>query len=294
MNVAYNMDCLAAMREMPDNAFDLAVVDPPYGDAITESCSQFLNVERERERERESRTQPLRCHGGDRWNRYSMESLRSAVRQIQESGQSTTCTARNGRERERDSVARTGGTWAEKYGKKIIAWDVAPGQEYFDELFRVSRNQIIWGGNYFRLPPTRCFLVWRKLSISESFSMAMCEYAWTSFNGNAKLFEHVPQGKPGDRFHPTQKPIALYSWIYNLFAKQGMKILDTHLGSGSSRIAAHEAGLDFVGYEIDKTYFDLQERRFEQYAQQQNMFSMPTNDEQNKNAVSEQLCLEGM
>ena len=73
-----------------------------------------------------------------------------------------------------------------------------------------------------------------------------------------------------------------------------MKILDTHLGSGSSRIAAHEAGLDFVGYEIDKTYFDLQERRFEQYAQQQNMFSMPTNDEQNKNAVSEQLCLEGM
>lgn len=93
------------------------------------------------------------------------------------------------------------------------SWDVAPSPEYFEELARVSRNQIIWGGNYFGLPPTRCFLVWRK-PISENFTMAMCEYAWTSFNANAKWIEMPAQGKPGDpRFHPTQKPIALYTWI---------------------------------------------------------------------------------
>lgn len=169
------------------------------------------------------------------------------------------------------TVTRTGGTWAEKYAKKIIAWDVAPGKEYFDELFRVSRNQIIWGGNYFELPPTRCFLIWRKKTISETFFMAMAEYAWTSFNGNAKVFEYPPQGE-GDRFHPTQKPVALYAWIFNRFAKRGDKILDTHLGSGSSRIAAWDAGLDFVGFEIDKTYFDLEEERFATHISQKSLF----------------------
>lgn len=156
--------------------------------------------------------------------------------------------------------------------KKIIAWDVAPGPEYFEELLRVSRNQIIWGGNYFYLPPTRCFLVWRKLTISESFTMAMAEYAWTSFNDNAKVFEAAPQGKPGDRFHPTQKPVDLYRWIYARYAKPGDKILDTHLGSGSSRIAAYDAGLDFVGCEIDKYYFDQQEKRFAAYTSQMSLF----------------------
>lgn len=156
--------------------------------------------------------------------------------------------------------------------KKIIAWDVAPGEDYFKELFRVSRNQIIWGGNYFALPPTRCFLIWRKLTISENFTMAMCEYAWTSFNSNAKLFECAPQGRPGDdRFHPTQKPIALYKWILSRYAKPGDKILDTHLGSGSSRIAAWDMGFDFVGCEIDNTYFDLMEKRFEEHTKQTRM-----------------------
>ena len=156
--------------------------------------------------------------------------------------------------------------------KKIIAWDVAPEQEYFDELFRVSRNQIIWGGNYFRLPPTRCFLVWRKLTISESFSMAMAEYAWTSFNSNAKVFEYQPQGEPGDRFHPTQKPIALYEWIFKNYAEQGMKILDTHMGSQSSRIAAYNMGLDYTGYEIDETYFKLGCDRFDRHTAQYSLF----------------------
>ena len=139
---------------------------------------------------------------------------------------------------------------------KGIWWDIAPSQEYFDELFRVSKNQIIWGGNYFNLPPTRCFLIWRKLSIPEKFSMAMCEYAWTSFNANAKVFECVPQGTKKDpRFHPTQKPIKLYQWIMNNYAKQGFRILDTHLGSGSSAIAAYDLGFEFVGIEIDDTYY---------------------------------------
>lgn len=159
-----------------------------------------------------------------------------------------------------------------KVWKKIIAWDVAPKEEYFKELFRVSRNQIIWGGNYFNLPPTRCFLIWRKLTISESFSMAMAEYAWTSFNSNAKVFEYAPQGKPGERFHPTQKPVALYKWILSRYAKQGDKILDTHLGSGSSRIAAWDLGFDFVGTELSEVYFKQEEQRFAEHTAQTRMF----------------------
>ena len=155
----------------------------------------------------------------------------------------------------------------------IRHWDVAPPKEYFDELARVSKNQIIWGGNYFDLPPTRGFLVWEKLTISESFSMAMCEYAWTSFDINAKLFKCAPQASKSDnRFHPTQKPVALYAWIYQNFAKPGDKILDTHLGSGSSRIAAYDANLDFVGCEINKVYYEKEEQRFSEHTAQMSLF----------------------
>lgn len=153
----------------------------------------------------------------------------------------------------------------EEVRKKIIAWDVAPGEEYFEELFRVSRNQIIWGGNYFELPATRCFLVWHKLTISESFSMAMCEYAWTSFTGNAKLFECAPQGTANEqRFHPTQKPVKLYSWQLSLFAQPGMKILDTHAGSASSLVACRERGLDAWGFEIDPVYYKKAKARLDE------------------------------
>lgn len=118
-------------------------------------------------------------------------------------------------------------------------------------------------------PPTRCFLIWRKLTISENFTMAMAEYAWTSFNGNAKVFEKAPQGtKDEQRFHPTQKPVELYEWILGLYAKKGMRILDTHVGSGSSRIACAEFDFDFVGCEIDPTYWELQEKRFKDYMSQ--------------------------
>ena len=136
-------------------------------------------------------------------------------------------------------------------------WDVAPPEEFFDELFRVSKNQIIWGGNYFSLPPTRCFLIWRKLSIGEQFSMAMCEYAWTSFKGNAKLFECTPQrNKHSGKFHPTEKPQDLYAWIYQNFVKEGETIFDPMMGSQASRIVAHKMGINYVGCEIDKYYFD--------------------------------------
>ena len=175
-----------------------------------------------------------------------------------------------------------GGNWKEYPNiNDIRHWDIAPPKEYFDELARVSKNQIIWGGNYFGLPPTRCFLVWRKLSISENFSMAMCEYAWTSFNDNAKLFECVPQGNAKEqRFHPTQKPVALYKWILSRYAKAGDKILDTHLGSGSSRIAAYDLGLDFWGYEIDEFYFSEMQKRFEEHTRQQSIFDTATGGEQ--------------
>jgi len=178
-------------------------------------------------------------------------------------------TYKNAHERREDAEilpfldSRTDGKETKvKYG--TIDWDVAPPQEYWDKLFRVSKNQIIWGGNYFCLPPTRCFVIWRKLTISESFSMAMAEYAWTSFFGNAKVFECAPQGNAKEpRIHACQKPVALYQFLLRHFAKQGDKIFDSHLGSQSSRIAAYGMGYDFYGCEVDETYFKQGCERFE-------------------------------
>ena len=153
------------------------------------------------------------------------------------------------------------------------SWDFAPpGNDYFAELFRVSKNQVIWGGNYFPLPPTRGIVVWDKMQPWENFSQV--EIAWTSFDVPAALFKYCNAGGASgtNKIHPTQKPIALYRWIFSRYAKPGDIILDTHLGSGSSRIAAYDAGLDFVGYEIDKDYFDRQEQRFADYTAQQSLF----------------------
>lgn len=247
MNVAYNMDCMEYMRSLPDKAFDLAVVDPPYGGGATAQ-----------ERERE-------LHGGgtERYAGRHRSRFGGRFRAYYIGDQ-------NRREMGEEIPAGTTGA------VDIRHWDIAPPPEYFQELARVSKNQIIWGGNYFALPPTRCFLVWRKLTISENFSMSMAEYAWTSFNDNAKVFEAAPQGKKGEkRFHPTQKPVELYKWIFSRYAAPGFKILDTHLGSGSSRIAAYDLGLDFVGCEIDKTYFELQEERFNKHSSQCSLFVEP-------------------
>ena len=135
------------------------------------------------------------------------------------------------------------------------------------------------GGNYFELPPTRCFLIWRKLSISEEFSMAMAEYAWTSFNDNSKVFEYAPQGRPGDnRFHPTQKPVALYEWILNKYAKEGDTILDTHAGSASSLIACHRTGHKYVGFEIDEYYYKMAKKRLDAEMSQITIFDIYNGD----------------
>ena len=149
-------------------------------------------------------------------------------------------------------------------GVEIPKWDVAPGEEYFKEMFRVSRNQIIWGGNYFSLPPTRCFLVWRKTNISEDFTMAMAEYAWTSFNGNAKIFSCPSlRTEASGKFHPTEKRLELYRWIMERYAKPGYKIFDPNMGSQNSRIAAYLMDYDYWGCEIDKYYFDEGCKNFE-------------------------------
>ena len=150
---------------------------------------------------------------------------------------------------------------------------------YFTELARVSNRQIIWGGNFMldNLGAASCMIVWDKKR--RGMDQADCEIAWTNIPGQSRIFEYKWNGmlqgdmkNKEDRFHPTQKPVALYRWIFQHYAKPGDKILDTHLGSGSSRIAAYDAGLDFVGYEIDETYFRLQEERFERHTSQMNLF----------------------
>lgn len=213
MNQAFNMDCLEAMREMPDKAFDFAVVDPPYGIGMDGGKI-----------------------GGDNKGR------------------------------------------AQNYTKKD--WDnSAPTEEYFLQLMRVSKNQIIFGANHFisKIPfDSSCWIVWDK---DNTGKFADCELAWTSFPSAVRLYRYRWNGMLQEnmaikeiRIHPTQKPVALYRWIYQHYAKPGDKILDTHLGSGSSRIAAYDAGLDFCGYEIDKEYFQKQEERFERHIAQGNLF----------------------
>ena len=171
------------------------------------------------------------------------------------------------------TIERNGGSWSKKCQRdnNIKNRDIAPSEEYFKELFRVSRHQIIWGGNYFNLPPSRHFLIWEKLSISESFTMAMAEYAWSSLNDNAKIFKYRPQREDGN--HATQKPVALYKWLLSKYAKPGDKILDTHGGSMSSVIACIDGGFDMVCSELDKDYFDAAVNRINKHVRQMDMFN---------------------
>lgn len=152
--------------------------------------------------------------------------------------------------------------------------DNIPEQDYFDELFRISKNQIIWGGNYFYLPPTKCFLIWDKRQ-PENISFASCEFAWTSFDSVAKTFYMYPINTEKNRIHPTQKPIALYDWILSRYAKPGHKILDTHVGSASSLIACHKNGYKYVGFELDPYYYKLAKQRLEAEENQMNFFDFP-------------------
>jgi len=158
---------------------------------------------------------------------------------------------------------------------KKKGWDKAiPRQEYFDELFRVSKNQVVWGGNYFGLPATRCFLVWDKGEGFYNRSYAECELAWTSFDKNTVKYKRDPLAK-GDykgKIHPTQKPIKLYEWLLMNYAKEGDKILDTHLGSGSIAIACHNLGFDLTACELDTEYYNAAIKRIENHKAQQRLF----------------------
>ena len=191
-------DCMTYMAGLPDKAFDLAIVDPPYGlgERIT-----------------------------------------------------------------------SGGTWAAKLTKEDAAWDVIPPPEYFTELFRVSKNQIIWGGNHFPgLPPSRCFVIWDK-KYTDNWTLAMAEYAWASFDEPSKMWRGVSD-KGDDRIHICQKPIDLYRWLLKHYAKPGDRILDTHLGSGSIAIACDADGFDFTGCEVSEGIMARTRRRFDQYKAQ--------------------------
>ena len=191
----FNQDCIEGMKQFPDNYFDLAICDPPYG-------------------------------------------IGAGIG-----------TGRSGKGLVKRGKVK-GGNWDSQI----------PNKEYFEQLFRISRNQIIWGGNYFPLRNSRYFAIWDKGETMYNRDFAECEYAWVS-NGGTRIFKTTPNQL--NRIHPTQKPVALYNWLLENYAKQGDKILDTHLGSQSSRIAAYKKGFDFWGYEIDKDYFEQGNERFE-------------------------------
>jgi site-specific DNA-methyltransferase (adenine-specific) len=195
-----NEDNMELMARYPDNYFELAIVDPPYGIDINSSGTHFK----------------------------------------------------------------------EKYD--IKEWDKStPSTEYFNELKRVSKNQIVWGGNYFldRLGNCKCFIIWDK-KIAEDMSFAMCEMAWTSFKNGAKIYKNT--ATQINRIHPTQKPIKLYEWLLMRYAKEGDKILDTHLGSGSIALACHNLKFDLTACELDKDYYDASLKRLHNHQSQLTMF----------------------
>ena len=160
-----------------------------------------------------------------------------------------------------------------KSNYKKIYWDKeTPSKDYFEELFRVSKEQIIWGANYYidKLKPTKSFITWVKPQISEKLSFAMSELAWTSHDKTSKVIELYSVEK--NRIHPTQKPVELYIWLLNTYAEKGDKILDTHVGSASSLIACHELGYDFIGFELDKDYYKEASERLERSRNQLKLF----------------------
>lgn len=163
--------------------------------------------------------------------------------------------------------------------KQHREWNIAPNSDYFNELFRVSKNQIVWGGNYFSYLWNfggRCFIYWHKGNPVENFSDG--ELAWTSFDKNAKQFDFRYygnlQGKTSaeDKIHPTQKPVELYKWLLDKYGNGGGKILDTHLGSGSIAIACHDYGFDLTACELDKEYFDSAMKRINNHISQTKLF----------------------
>lgn len=174
---------------------------------------------------------------------------------------------RNSEENQPTKDMRKNGT-LKRFGDK-------PKQDYFDELFRVSKNQIIWGANNFTLPNYKGFVIWEKLTISDTFTMSMAEIAYLSeeLGTTSKIFKYAPQGTKEDpRIHPTQKPVALYEWLLQHYAKQGDLILDTHVGSASSLIACYNMNFTYIGFELDKEYYDKSCERLKRKMSQQKLF----------------------
>ena len=170
------------------------------------------------------------------------------------------------------SMGRRKGDKKSNYHKFAGEDNGIPNEEYFKELFRVSKNQIIWGGNYMTdfLYPSSCWLLWDK-GFSEDVTFAQFEMAWTSFKSSCKKFDYNA-AKNIDRIHPTQKPVQLYKWLLNKYAKAGDTILDSHLGSGSSAIAAHDGGFEFTGIELDEEYYNAAKERLILHQRQLNLF----------------------
>ena len=207
MKNLYNKDCIEAMKDMADNQYDLAIVDPPYG------------LER--------------FKASDGGNSKKIKS----------------------------------------FGDKNKNWNnIKPNKEFFNELFRVSKYQIIWGSNNFVLPTSEYFIIWQK-SNALDFSFAMVEQAWTNVKKPAKLFVNLHVHNKDKRIHPTQKPVKLYEWLLMNYAKKGYKILDTHLGSGSIAIACHNLGYDLDAYEIDKEYYEATMKRFNNHTSQKQLWT---------------------
>jgi site-specific DNA-methyltransferase (adenine-specific) len=221
LSETFNRDCVEAMKEFPDNYFDLAVCDPPYDFSVSKTSFVAKGA-----------------HNKNKMQRFGGEKDKG------------------------------GFVISSKHESSL---QYAPNKEYFDELMRVSKHQIIWGGNYFtqHLKPSMAWIYWDKQNGDSYFSDG--ELAWTSFGCGLRSVRK-PSVQPA-RIHPTQKPIYLYEWILNKYisnAFSGRKvvcknILDTHLGSQSSRIAAYKAGLDFTGFEIDKEYFEKGNKRFNDF-----------------------------
>jgi len=203
-----NEDNMELMARYPDNYFDLAIVDPPYGIARFGNRAELSN-----------------------------RLCKSA---------------------------------------KLNEWDIKPNKEYFSELFRVSKYQIIWGANNFILPTTEYFIIWNKQQTVENFASA--EYAWTNIKKPAQIFDYsihktmADRKEEGGKIHPTQKPVALYKWLLDKYAKEGNKILDTHLGSGSIAIACHDYGFDLTACELDTEYYEKAIERIKNHVSQLKLF----------------------
>ena len=203
------MDCMEGMKQYPNDYFDLAVVDPPYGLGMgTVSIPSEKNTNSQQKFYKDLKSK--------RWD------------------------------------------------------DNTPNKEYFDELKRVSKNQIVWGGNYMaeHLGNTKCIIIWDKMTYIPT--MSQFEFAFCSFNKHPKMVK--VNSTDIDRMHPTQKPIQLYDWIFGKYSEQGQKILDTHLGSQSSRISANKNKLHFTGFELDPDYFRDGNKRYEDFVSQLTLF----------------------